>query len=86
LLLEGFGWGGSFWEVNLWVLPVMLAFHHSNCHRPFLDRYKACQSSVDVEREQGKIMEELEKDYQEARTKGDFHRFIYILPCWRTFR
>jgi hypothetical protein len=31
----------------------------------------ACQSGAEVAQEQEKIMEELEKDYHEARAKGD---------------
>jgi hypothetical protein len=31
-----------------------------------------CQSSADVEREQEKIMEELETDYRDARSQGIF--------------
>ncbi|PPR01123.1 hypothetical protein CVT26_016065 [Gymnopilus dilepis] len=59
-LLSSFGWGGSFLEVN----------------RQFLEKYKTCKTSDDINAMQDKIMKELEDSWNESRrTKGMF------LPC-----
>ncbi|KAF9553560.1 DUF367-domain-containing protein [Agrocybe pediades] len=50
-LLSGFGWGGSFVDVN----------------RVFLDQYKKCRSSEEVVAAQERIMQELEDDWKESR-------------------
>lgn len=36
-----------------------------------MKRYATCESGVEVAKEQDKIMEELENDYNEARVKGN---------------
>jgi len=54
-LLEDFGWGESFWKVNL----------------QLLERYKSCKDSEDVEKTQTEIIAELEEDYKQAREKED---------------
>ncbi|KAF7370467.1 Ribosome biogenesis protein TSR3 [Mycena sanguinolenta] len=50
-LLSGFGWGGSFWKVN----------------RMFLERYQTCSTSEEVSAMQERIMEELEKSWEDSR-------------------
>ncbi|GLB45369.1 putative zn-finger domain-containing protein [Lyophyllum shimeji] len=55
-LLSGFGWGGSFYEVN----------------RTFFERYKSCGSADEISAMQDRIVEELEKDWSESRREqGD---------------
>ncbi|KAF8155479.1 hypothetical protein B0H34DRAFT_713448 [Crassisporium funariophilum] len=50
-LLSGFGWGGSFYKVN----------------RTFIEAYKKCDSSADVDKAQEKILADLESDWNESR-------------------
>ncbi|GLB45205.1 putative ribosome biogenesis protein required for processing 35S pre-rRNA at site D [Lyophyllum shimeji] len=50
-LLSGFGWGGSFYEVN----------------RTFFERYKTCGSADEISAMQDRIVDELEKDWSESR-------------------
>ncbi|KAF8961735.1 hypothetical protein BDZ97DRAFT_1827743 [Flammula alnicola] len=50
-LLGSFGWGGSFYKVN----------------RSFLERYKTCTTSADIDAIQEKIMAELEESWNESR-------------------
>ncbi|KAJ6518963.1 hypothetical protein C8R45DRAFT_10628 [Mycena sanguinolenta] len=50
-LLSGFGWGGSFWKVN----------------RMFLERYQTCGTADEVSAMQERIMEELEKSWEDSR-------------------
>src|SRR4051812_43534022 len=38
--------------------------------RPFLERYRMCDSSDDVTRVQAEIMEELERSWAESRERG----------------
>ncbi|EIM88684.1 DUF367-domain-containing protein [Stereum hirsutum FP-91666 SS1] len=54
-LLQDFGWGGSFWKVN----------------RPFIERYRTCNTAEEVSQMQETIMEELEKSYEESRQQRD---------------
>jgi len=54
-LIQDFGWGDSFWEVNL----------------QFLEKYKNCKDAEDMEKTQAEIMALLEKDYLQAREKDD---------------
>jgi len=54
-LLQDFGWGDSFWKVNL----------------QFLDKYKNCEDAKDMEKSQAEIMVQLEQDYKQAREKED---------------
>ncbi|KAF9788448.1 DUF367-domain-containing protein [Thelephora terrestris] len=54
-LLQDFGWGDSFWKVNL----------------HFLDKYRNCKDAKDVEKIQTEIMVQLEQDYKQAREKED---------------
>ncbi|KAH9478797.1 18S rRNA aminocarboxypropyltransferase [Psilocybe cubensis] len=50
-LLSSFGWGGSFYDVN----------------RSFFEKYRKCTSSDDIQTTQDKIIEELEKSWNESR-------------------
>ncbi|KAJ7255444.1 hypothetical protein B0H12DRAFT_1070919 [Mycena haematopus] len=50
-LLSGFGWGGSFWKVN----------------RMFLERYQTCDTAEEVSAMQERIMDELEKSWEDSR-------------------
>ncbi|KAJ7491989.1 DUF367 family protein [Mycena latifolia] len=50
-LLSGFGWGGSFWKVN----------------RTFLERYKTCGTAEEVSAMQERIMDDLERNWEESR-------------------
>ncbi|KAJ7185112.1 hypothetical protein B0H12DRAFT_1040437 [Mycena haematopus] len=55
-LLSGFGWGGSFWKVN----------------RMFLERYQTCDTAEEVSAMQERIMDELEKSWEDSRRdKGE---------------
>ncbi|KAG6902152.1 hypothetical protein C0995_003626 [Termitomyces sp. Mi166 len=54
-LLSGFGWGGSFYRVN----------------RPFLERYKTCNSADEVSAMQDRIMDDLEKNWTESRRQKE---------------
>ncbi|KAF8216699.1 hypothetical protein K438DRAFT_1703782 [Mycena galopus ATCC 62051] len=55
-LLSGFGWGGSFWKVN----------------RMFLERYQKCGTAEEVSAMQERIMDELEKNWEDSRRdKGE---------------
>ncbi|KAK6967132.1 ribosome biogenesis protein TSR3 [Favolaschia claudopus] len=54
-LLSGFGWGGSFWNVN----------------RAFLERYKTCSTAEEVNTMQELIMDELEKSWEESRREKE---------------
>ncbi|TFK40107.1 hypothetical protein BDQ12DRAFT_680366 [Crucibulum laeve] len=56
-LLSGFGWGGSFWNVN----------------STFFERYRTCSTAEEVSKEQEKIMEDLEKSWEESRKNKDTH-------------
>ncbi|KAF8918585.1 DUF367-domain-containing protein [Mucidula mucida] len=67
-LLSGFGWGGSFWNVN----------------KAYFEQYKTCKSSEEISAMQETIIAELEKSYEDSRReKGIFaasrqRRFAYI--------
>ncbi|KAJ7180794.1 hypothetical protein C8R46DRAFT_1070632 [Mycena filopes] len=50
-LLSGFGWGGAFWKVN----------------RTYFERYKTCTTAADVSAMQEKIMDDLEKSWEDSR-------------------
>ncbi|KAJ7696497.1 hypothetical protein B0H17DRAFT_1158617 [Mycena rosella] len=50
-LLSGFGWGGSFWKVN----------------RSFLERYQTCGTAGEVSAMQERIMDDLERNWEESR-------------------
>lgn len=50
-LLAAFGWGPSFWKVN----------------RPYLERYKKCDTAAEITAMQEAIMDELERNYVESR-------------------
>ncbi|THH08289.1 hypothetical protein EW146_g9044 [Bondarzewia mesenterica] len=50
-LLDGFGWGGAFWDVN----------------RPFIERYRTCGTAEEVSAMQAKILEESEASYEQSR-------------------
>ncbi|KAJ7759136.1 hypothetical protein B0H16DRAFT_1534492 [Mycena metata] len=54
-LLSGFGWGGAFWKVN----------------RTFLQRYKTCTTAAEVSAMQEKIMDDLEKSWEESRREKE---------------
>ncbi|KAG5641166.1 hypothetical protein DXG03_005863 [Asterophora parasitica] len=54
-LLSGFGWAASFYKVN----------------RHFIERYKTCKTSEEVQAMQERIMEELEKNYAESRRQKE---------------
>ncbi|KAJ7917561.1 hypothetical protein B0H13DRAFT_1995059 [Mycena leptocephala] len=55
-LLSGFGWGGSFWKVN----------------RTFLERYKECNTAEEMSAMQERIMDDLEKSWEDSRRdKGE---------------
>jgi pre-rRNA-processing protein TSR3 len=74
-LLDGFGWGGSFWKVNRCVSRSqtdMLLFA-SECtlmirpNRPYIERYQSCKTAADVSAAQDNIIQELELDYENSR-------------------
>ena len=74
-LLDGFGWGGSFWEVNRCVSHSqtdMLLFA-SECaliiwrNRPYIERYRSCETAAEVSAAQNNIIQELELDYENSR-------------------
>jgi len=54
-LLSGFGWGGAFWKVN----------------RTFLEQYKECQTAAEVNSTQERIIEDLDKTWEESRRQKD---------------
>ncbi|KAJ7281361.1 DUF367 family protein [Mycena rebaudengoi] len=54
-LLSGFGWGGSFWKVN----------------RMFLERYKTCDTAAEVSAMQERIMDDLDKSWEESRREKE---------------
>jgi len=54
-LLSKFGWGASFYKVN----------------RSFLEIYRKCETSADIEAAQKKVMEDLDAGWNEARRKKD---------------
>ncbi|KAG5353131.1 hypothetical protein C0989_010153 [Termitomyces sp. Mn162] len=54
-LLSGFGWGGSFYQVN----------------RIFLERYKTCSSAEEVSAMQDRIIDDLEKNWTESRRQKE---------------
>jgi pre-rRNA-processing protein TSR3 len=51
ILLDGFGWGKAFWNVN----------------QLYLERYQKCTSSEDIVATQEAILQELEDDYVASR-------------------
>ncbi|KAJ3836474.1 DUF367 family protein [Lentinula raphanica] len=57
ILLAGFGWGGSFWEVN----------------RHFIEKYKKCSTAAEVSMAQDQVMEELERNWEESRRDKNQH-------------
>ncbi|KAJ6581684.1 hypothetical protein B0H19DRAFT_1207535 [Mycena capillaripes] len=60
-LLSGFGWGGSFWKVN----------------RTFLERYKTCSTAEEVSAMQERIMDDLEKSWEDSRRdKGESYLLV----------
>ncbi|KIY69451.1 DUF367-domain-containing protein [Cylindrobasidium torrendii FP15055 ss-10] len=50
-LLSGFGWGGSFWNVN----------------KAYIEQYRTCKSSDEITRMQETIIQELEESYARSR-------------------
>lgn len=54
-LLSGFGWGGSFWNVN----------------KSYLEQYRACTSSAGISETQEKIIKDLEQSWEESRREKD---------------
>jgi len=56
-LLGAFGWGGAFWEVN----------------RTFFEQYKKCQDAAEVNATQERIIQELERSWEEARKREPLH-------------
>ncbi|KAF9024246.1 DUF367-domain-containing protein [Hymenopellis radicata] len=57
-LLSGFGWGGSFWNVN----------------KAYFEQYKTCKSSEEISAMQETIIAELEKSYENSRREKDQQR------------
>lgn len=69
-LLQDFGWGGSFWKVNRCVTLNQYCSPRSEVlllRRPFIERYRTCNTAEEVSQMQETIMEELEKSYEESR-------------------
>ncbi|KIK66165.1 hypothetical protein GYMLUDRAFT_38688 [Collybiopsis luxurians FD-317 M1] len=56
-LLAGFGWGGSFYQVN----------------RPFLEKYKKCTTAAEVSAAQDQVIDELENSWEESRREKNAH-------------
>ncbi|KAG6808525.1 hypothetical protein H0H92_003829 [Tricholoma furcatifolium] len=56
-LLSGFGWGGSFYKVN----------------RTLIERYKTCTSADEVSAMQERIIDDLEKSWEESRRQKEEH-------------
>ncbi|KAK7044227.1 ribosome biogenesis protein tsr3 [Paramarasmius palmivorus] len=63
-LLSGFGWGGSFYKVN----------------KPFIDKYRKCQTSSEVSSTQDKIIEELERSWEESRKEKRQFTVTVVAP------
>ena len=76
-LLDGFGWGGSFWKVNqcvfrcqkypwlsLFLSEYTLILWHN---RSYLEQYRSCKSAAEVQAAQENIIKELEQDYEDSR-------------------
>ena len=79
-LLEGFGWGHSFWEVNRYAWSPLLTSYANGIHRHLLEKYKTCESSAAVSAMQEEILAELEKSYEASRrTAGGSH--VWSLLC-----
>lgn len=69
-LLDGFGWGRSFWDVNRYrknLLTSEARLLTSPLISIYLQRYQACSSAAEVTAAQERIMAQLEQDYAESR-------------------
>ena len=70
-LLDGFGWGASFWNVNRYVSIASRKLTQVQLFlRVYLERYKRCTASDDVKAAQEAIISELEQAYEDARKIG----------------
>ena len=70
-LLDGFGWGASFWKVNRYVSIASRKLTQVQLFlRVYLGRYKRCTASDDVKAAQEAIISELEQAYEDARKIG----------------
>ncbi|KAL4073973.1 hypothetical protein J3A83DRAFT_4357867 [Scleroderma citrinum] len=64
-LMGEFGWGETFWDIN----------------RPYLEKYRTCQSSEEIVAMQESIISELERSYEESRkSKGSTEDLLVPNP------
>jgi pre-rRNA-processing protein TSR3 len=90
-LLDGFGWGGSFWKVNGWVIrsqnhpslsfflsEYTLIFWHN---RSYLEQYRLCKSAAEVHAAQEHIIKRLEQDYEDSRRDKGRNSHSTVTVC-----
>jgi pre-rRNA-processing protein TSR3 len=91
-LLDGFGWGGSFWKVNQCVAhfqTTCLSFTSKRIltfqpYRSYLEQYKLCKSAAEVSAAQERIIRALEQDYEDSRRDKGQGSHPTLTICERT--